>query len=183
MPLNHTSQYAELTDDHYKAIGKIVVEWSNIEFLLGVLLSRLLITPEFLARSYTDRMSAAQMQEAIKEGVEIHQYRYRSKLICEENLEKITTINEQITALRVLRNKFAHFCWARNTDNEIFGTSLSGGVPTSKKHSKSYTTYTIAELANFHQEAYEIVDCLSLLIEHLPKIEEDGLTNKITKLQ
>ena len=77
MPLNHTSQYAELTDDHFKAIGKIVVEWSNIEFLLSVLLSRLLVTPEFLGRSYTDHMNAVKLQEAVKEGVEIHKQRYR----------------------------------------------------------------------------------------------------------
>lgn len=41
MPLNHNSIYAELTDCHFKLIGKIVVEWSNIEFLLGVVDSRI----------------------------------------------------------------------------------------------------------------------------------------------
>jgi hypothetical protein len=42
MPLNHTSEYAELIDEQFALIGRLVIEWSNIEFLLGVLLSRLL---------------------------------------------------------------------------------------------------------------------------------------------
>ena len=47
MPLNHTSIYAELNDENYALIGRVVVEWFNVEFLLGNLLSRLLFTPEF----------------------------------------------------------------------------------------------------------------------------------------
>ncbi|MDS1311104.1 hypothetical protein [Marinobacter xiaoshiensis] len=180
MPLNHTSQYAELTDEHFTAIGKIVVEWSNIEFLLGLLLSRLLITPEFLARSYTDHMSAVKLQEAIKEGVEIHKQRYGCKLIDEVELEKIINLNNRVTALRSTRNKFAHFCWSRSTDEKIFGTNLSGGVPSSKKHKKSYITFTVAELSRFHQEARMLVDELSSLVKSLPEMEEDGLTSKVT---
>ena len=42
VPLNHHSEYSELTEAQYAAIGRAVVEWANVEFLLGVLLSRLL---------------------------------------------------------------------------------------------------------------------------------------------
>jgi hypothetical protein len=83
MPLNHTSIYSELTDRHFMAIGKLAVECSNIEFLLGVLLSRLLITPEFLGRTYTDNLSVAKIQDAITNALDIHQYRYRCKIISE----------------------------------------------------------------------------------------------------
>jgi hypothetical protein len=173
MPLNHSSQYAELTDEHFMSIGKIVVEWSNIEFLLGVLLSRLLVTPEFLARSYTDHMSAVKLQEAIKEGVEIHRQHYGCKLISEDELARIVIINNRVTTLRATRNRFAHFCWTRSTDEEIFGTNLSGGVP-------SYITFTVSELTGFHREAFELVDELSSLVQLLPEMEEDGLASKVT---
>jgi len=180
VPLNHTSQYAELTDEHFQAIGKLTVEWSNIEFLLGVLLSRLLVTPEFLARTYTDHMSVAKRQEAIKEASEIHRYRYRHRLISEEQMKQIVDINNQITQLRSTRNKFAHFCWSRNNDGEIFGTNLSGGIPEGSKYRKSFVSYTVAELAEFHQKAYAIVDELSVLIHSLPEMEEKGLSKKVT---
>jgi hypothetical protein len=63
--LNHVSQYSQLTDVHYNAIGKVVIEWSNIEFLLRILLTRLLLTPDFPGRTFTDRLTAAKVQEAI----------------------------------------------------------------------------------------------------------------------
>jgi hypothetical protein len=181
MPLNHSSQYSELTDEHFKAIGKLTVEWSNIEFLLGELLSRLLVTPAFLARTYTDHMPGAKRQEAIREACEIHRYRYGYKLVNEEQIKQIQAINNQITPLRSTRNKFAHFCWSRSNDEEIFGTNFSGGIPEGNKHRKSLASFTVTELDEFHQNAYAIVDLLSNLILKLPEMEEEDLTSKVTK--
>lgn len=179
MSLNHTTIYSDLTDEHFTLIGKIVVEWANIEYLLGVLLSRLLITPEFLARSYTDHIPAAKRQEAVKEGVDIHMKRYRCKLISKQVLEEIITINNRITTLRSTRNKFAHFCWSRTSDDEIFGTNFSGGMPTTSKGKKSNVNFTVSDLSSFYSDAYMIVDNLSSLVETLPKMEEDGLSTKL----
>jgi hypothetical protein len=181
MPLNHTSIYAELTDNHFKLIGKIVVEWSNIEFLLGVLLSRLLVTPEFLARSYTGHMSAVRLQEAINEGVEIQRIRYGCTLISEKKLYEIKALNDRITTFRGMRNKFAHFCWSRSNNDEIFGTNFSGGVPNSKKEKRDNITYKIIELEEFHAEAYKIVDRLSDIVDSLPELEEEGLRTKLMR--
>jgi hypothetical protein len=183
MPLNHNSIYAELTDSHFKLIGKIVVEWSNIEFLLGVLLSKLLVTPEFLARSYTDHMGAVKLQEAVKEGVEIHRNRYSCNLISEQELDQITALNNRITTLRAMRNKFAHFCWCRSNDDEIFGTNFSGGMPNSKKERRDNITYKVTELEEFYAEAYKIVDRLSNIVDLLPELDEDGLIKKLTRRQ
>lgn len=179
MPLNHSSQYAELTDKHFKSIGRLTVEWSNIEFLLGVLLSRLLVTPEFLARTYTDQISGAKRQEAINEACKIHSYRYGCKLISEEQIKEILDVNNKITPLRATRNKFAHFCWSRSNDEEIFGTNFSGGVPVGSKYKKSFVSFTVAELDELHKKAYAIVDVLSDIIRDLPELEEEGLSNKV----
>ncbi|MFA6016211.1 MAG: hypothetical protein WC742_14220 [Gallionellaceae bacterium] len=76
MPLNHSSQYAELTEEQYAALGKAVVEWANIEELLGAIIGRLLATPDFLARSFTDSMSAVRAQSILTQAIEIHIVRY-----------------------------------------------------------------------------------------------------------
>lgn len=115
MPLNHLSRYSDLTDAQYTALGKAVVEWANVEHLLGVLLGRLLATPEFLARTYTDALSAVRLQDAIVEAVEIHRVRYRNRLIPEQLLIEIAQINSKVTAVRSARNKIAHFCWMRSS--------------------------------------------------------------------
>jgi hypothetical protein len=179
MSLNHVSKHSELTDAHFAAIGRVVVEWSNVEFLLRSIPGHLLITPSFLARTYTDRLSAAKVQEAIDEAVEIQRLRYQARIVPTEVLEEITEINRKITTLRANRNKFAHYCWCRTTDEEIFGTRFGGGVRESKRTRKDFVVLSVKELEGFYREAYEIVDTLAAIREKLPEMEEDGIRTKL----
>jgi hypothetical protein len=172
MPLNHASQFAALTETQYSALGKIVVEWSNIEYLLGVLLSRLLYTPEYLGRTYADGMTAVRLQSAISEAVAIHKDRYGAKRIAKAQLKLIEDINERVAALRADRNRVSHFCWTRWSDDEIFGTSLTGGVHDAKRKRKANTILKLSELKRLHVEAHALTEELIRIIEDLPKVSE-----------
>jgi hypothetical protein len=174
VPLNHTSQYSELTETQYAALGKAVVEWANVEFLLGVLLSRLLGTPEFLSRTYTDAISAVRLQDAITEAVEIHRVRYGHRLVSEQILLEIAQVNLQVTAIRGMRNKIAHFCWVRSHDEELFGTSFRGGVPSAKKERRDHAILTSQELAKLNGEAHSLVEQLMMLVAKLPEVSEES---------
>jgi hypothetical protein len=175
MSLNHTSEFSDLTESQYTALGKLVVEWANIEFLLGVILGRLLVTPDFHARTFTDSMSAAKIQDAISEALEIHQKRYRYKLISKKTIDQLIKINKEIITLRANRNKIAHFCWSRDSNDSIWGTNFSGGMPSAKKENKDHKHFSVAELQIINKQAFELVDELERIIESLPKFEEDKL--------
>jgi hypothetical protein len=175
LPLNHTSTYANPTDAQYSAIGKAVVEWANIEFLLGVLLSKLLGTPEYLARTYTDSMSASRMQDSITEALEIHRARYHHRIITEDLLNEIRQINTRVTLLRSTRNKIAHFCWARNHDDELYGTGFSGGIASEKKERKDNAILSSEELKKLNESSYFLVENLIKLVEKLPSVKEESL--------
>jgi hypothetical protein len=179
MALNHTSQYAELTDDQFKIIGKIVIEWSNIEFLQKIILCRLLFTNEFLGRSFTDQISAARVQVAINEAIEIQLKRYQGKLISKSVLEELLALNKEVTEIRGKRNKFAHFCWSRSNDEEIFGTNFSGGVPKTKKQKRGTITLNLSEMHNLYQQSYELVEKLSLMLDKLPEIDEEEIIKRL----
>ena len=180
MPLNHTSQYAELTDDQFAVIGRLVVEWSNTEFLLGVLLSRLLFTPEFLGRVYSDEMSASRMQGALKKALDIHRHRYGSKIVPTETLDQIVQLNADIEKFRGLRNKFSHFCWSRSNDEEIFGSGFSGFVPPSKHLGKDSMKASLSQLREAYRDAYQLVERLSDVIQQIPeRDEEETLTTAL----
>jgi hypothetical protein len=179
MSLNHTTQSSQLTDEHFKAIGKLVVEWANIESLLRMTLTRLLLTPDFLGRSYTDHMSAAKIQDAIDEAVDLHRNRYAYDIIPKETVEEIAKINRRITKLRSTRNKFAHFCWCRWNDEEIFGMNFSGGLPGTKKHERSFIKLKVSEANGLYQEFYEIVERLSQITHKLPELDEKGIKSKL----
>lgn len=181
MPLNHSSEFAELTDQQYMVLGKAVVEWANIEQLLSVLLGRLLATPDFLARTFTDPLTAFRLQEAIQEAVEIHRVRYGERVIAGTLLDEIIRINKSVTALRAIRNKIAHFCWCRSSDESLFGTSFSGGIPTPKSERKNVAVITLTELTDFHQKAFALVEKLIALTEKLPEVDEELLLTIIPR--
>lgn len=172
MPLNHSSTYADLTPRQFEAIGRLVVEWSNIEFLLGVILSRMLRTPEFLGRVYTDELMAVRVQSAVNKAISIHKDRYGSKLIPHSLLGDIADINSEIERIRGMRNRFSHFCWCRSSDEEIFGSALSGNVPSSKKFKKDSWTVTLKDLEDMYQQSYSVVTRLSAIVNKIPEIPE-----------
>lgn len=173
VPLNHTSMYATLTDAQYVAIGKVVVEWANIEQLLSQLLARLLLSPDFLARTFTDPFMAARLQESIKEAVAIHISRYGERLIPRDTLDEIIKLNGSVSALRKSRNKIAHYCWFRQSDELMFGTSFAGGVPTKKYQSAETALLSLDELAKINEEAFNLVEQLIALLAKVPEIDED----------
>ncbi|HET7832165.1 MAG TPA: hypothetical protein VFK88_04290 [Gallionella sp.] len=178
MPLNHTSQYAQLTEEQYAALGKVVVEWANIEELLGAISGRLLATPDFLARSFTDSISAVRIQTILTQAIEIHQVRYQCMRVHEAILNELTVLNEKVNTLRAKRNKIAHFCWLRSNDEELWGTNFPGGIPSPKSERTHHATFTANELAELHRESYAVVDQLLSIYQALPEINEGALLEK-----
>lgn len=150
-----------------------MIEWSNIEFLLGVLLTRLLRTPEFLGRVYTDEMPSARVQSAIAKALAIHRSRYGCGLISEETLREISSLNTEIARIRGTRNKLSHFCWCRSNDDEIFGSGFSGHVPPSKHIDKDAIVVSLSQLDEMYNESYSVVVRLSRIIAELPDIPEN----------
>ena len=176
--MNHVSKYSELTDEQFALIGKLVVEWSNIEFLLGVLLSRLLFTNEFLGRIFSDEMNASRLQAAVTKALDIHRYRYGYKIVPVETINEIIQLNVDIEKFRGLRNKFSHFCWSRSTDEELFGTGFSGFTSPSKRLDKDSMEVSNTGLKEIYQNAYELVERLSNIIKKLPEIDEEEILTR-----
>jgi len=181
MTINQSSKFAELTDDQYKVIGKIIIEFSNLEFLLGNLLSRLLIMPEFLGRTYNDLLMADKLIQGIENAIQIHEERYGCRIVDKETLSDIQRILRQIKGIKSIRNKFSHYCWYRWDDSTIFGTRLSGKIPNLKKPNEGTILITNDKLLQEYQKAINAVKDLYSLIDKLPELEEDK--NLLSKLR
>ena len=179
MPLNHSSQYSELTDEQFLLIGKLTLEFSNIEFLLGEVLSRLLVTPSFLGRTYLDRMNVIRIILKIRNAVDLHERRYGYSLISKDNCEEILNILKEIKDIRLLRNKFAHYCWSRWDDEKIFGTDFNGKQADHKKPNKDSKLIANQEIEEMYKKAYQIVDKLENVINNLPELKEEELKDKL----
>ena len=155
-------------------IGMFVSEWATAEFYLGFVLGKLLLAPEYLSRTYTDSLGAAQLQDAIRQAVGIQKERYSGKLVPADLLDEILALNRKIEQLRSLRNKFAHFCWMRTSDEEMFGTNFSGASPNDKRHKRSFASMNIAEIRQQHQELFKSVERLQAIVGEIPEVSEEA---------
>ena len=180
MPLNHTSKYAELTDNQFLLIGKLTVEFSNIEFLLSEILGRLLITPPFLSRTYTERMNVIALIEKIQNAIDIHEKRYNNSIVSKDLCNSINDILVEIGKIRLIRNKFAHYCWHRQSDEKIFGTSFLSKLPKESKPNEGVSEITNTEIEMMYKNSYKIVEALINILEDIPELLEDKeLKNKL----
>jgi hypothetical protein len=183
MPFSHASPFAKLTDEQHQLIGMLVAEWATAEYFLSELLGRLLLAPQFLCRTYTDSLGAVQMQDAICQAVEIHKHRYNARLIDADTLKEILSLNKRIERLRSLRNKFAHFCWMRTSDNQIFGTSLGGAVPSDKRHKRDNASLRVSEIREQYEDLYSAVQRLQDIIYGLPEIPEEAVIAEFKRIR
>ncbi|MDR3716515.1 MAG: hypothetical protein P4L51_27225 [Puia sp.] len=164
-----------MTAEQAEMLGRFVVEWSNIEFLLGELLGRLLFTPSFLSRVYGDELTAYRIQSALEKAVIIHKVRYGCTVIPHETLDRIEGLRISIDRLRGMRNRFSHFCWTRQTDEAIFGTSFSAFLPHDKRHEKDYRLLSLDEIKEAHKEAWNLVEEISEVIKSIPEYTEEEM--------
>jgi hypothetical protein len=173
MTINHSSKFSDLTDDQYKLIGKVIVEFSNLDFLLGTLLSRMLIMPEFLGRTYNDLLMANKLIEGIENAIDIHKERYGFRFIDQNGIQEIQELLVQIKGIKSTRNKFAHYCWSRWDDSKIFGSKLSGKLPKFNNPNADSMTITNNDLEKEYLKAYNAAEKLSSIITTLPELEEN----------
>ncbi|MEZ5541070.1 MAG: hypothetical protein R3F42_03405 [Pseudomonadota bacterium] len=171
--LSHSSKYSALTDEQLRLIGFITVEWSNIQFLLSILLSRLLLSPEYPSRTHAEGKSALKLIEANCEALEIQEHRYRGALVEKESLELIRALLKEIDQLRITRNRIAHFCWSRSHDSELFGTRFSGGVPSAKREKRDVSVFSNEELEAVGGRCHQIVEKLIGVVSELPEVTEE----------
>lgn len=172
MPLNHASTNADLTPRQFEVVGRLIVEWSNVEHLIGSILGRLLRTPDFLARVYADELMAVRSQAALDKAIAIHKERYGSRFVSEKILDEISELNTEIEKIRAKRNRLSHFCWCRSNDQTIFGSALSGHVPTSKQFAKNSMVLSLHELEQMYTHSFSTVKRLIDLLGKLPEIPE-----------
>jgi hypothetical protein len=173
MPLNHSSTYSELTALQAELVGRYINECSNIDFLLGQILGRLLFTPDFVARVYADAMTASAKQLAISKAVEIQRVRFQGSVTSFDVLDRIDKLNASVEPIRGMRNRFAHFCWARDSDDGVFGAKFSAFLPHDRRHEKDLRTLTTDEIKSAHLTAFDIVEQLEMVLRSLPEFSEE----------
>ena len=180
MSLNHLNKYSELTDEQFILIGKIVVEFSNIDFSLDVILCRLLLTSDFSGYYITEKDGIEKTVNKIKKAIKLHRNRYKN-LLDDSILVNIENTLSTVNTNKKYRNMFAHSNFSRIDDNKIFGVGLNN-PPTYTDKGKiidDSVEFDIKKLTEIYTESYDIVSELTKIIEILPTIREEFLIKEI----
>jgi hypothetical protein len=168
MPLNH-SKYSNLTEDQFTLMGKIMIEFSNIDFLLGVLLSRLTFTRFDLSRTITEKLTAHNTILAIEDCIKMHDIRLGNRLASKEISTQINSLLSEIKTIILSGNKFAHHLWARSDDNSIIGTKYSSKQRSCTDKGKDTTSIKLKGLETLFKRSYSKVETLNLLVDRIPE--------------
>jgi len=117
MSLNHFNKYSELTDEQFLVIGKIIIESSNIDFCLSVLLSKLILLPHMISEEIIGKDGIVTKIEKIKNVINLYEKHYH---IDNEIFNEIQKIITEINTYNKKRNLFVHNSISRISDDEIF---------------------------------------------------------------
>lgn len=170
--LSHTSKYSELTDTQFAALGRVLIESSNIEYLLQIVIARLLRAPDYPTLAVTNQLGYSQRLNALKILIDTHRRRYHGKLINVPILDKLSALIGQIDRFRIDRNQCAHYLWFRDTDKKVFGIKFTGKHGNPKKPNQDSITFTVAELNLMGTKMHIIVDDLIAILKNLPEKQE-----------
>lgn len=179
MPLNHAGEFSELTDEQYQLIGKLTVEWSNIEYLMTVLLARLLLVAEFPARTFTDMSSASNLERQLQVALDLHHWRYGDRVISEVLQDRVKQTLDAISKARPLRNALAHYCWCRSNDQQLFGSAFLGNPIKNGMENKGTKVLEVSEMKQAHNIMHELTETLCQLTQDLPRVDEIKLLNLV----
>lgn len=172
MPLNHTGAFADLTEVQYAAIGRVMVESSNLEHLVERLLIRLVRSPDFLGLTLTNPIGSVRRLDALKTLIDVHRRRYRCHFVESTVLDELQNAAKDVDKFRIDRNKFAHYCWCRESDDKVFGVKFTGKQPVLKSPAKDCIVLTLSDLNEIVSEMRALAGRLQTMLNRLPQEPE-----------
>jgi hypothetical protein len=71
----------------------------------------------------------------------------------------------------------------RTSDNQIFGTSLGGAVPSDKRHKRDNASLRVSEIREQYEDLYSAVQRLQDIIYGLPEIPEEAVIAEFKRIR
>lgn len=112
-----------LTDDHFKAIGRISVNFSNLEFMMKLCVNYLVGGGQDEGLMLTAHLGFLQLTTVL------HQLYRRKNVTDSARLTEIDALVGHIDTARISRDTIVHSNWFYAEDGEAFGFKFPRGRP------------------------------------------------------
>eukprot|EP01035_Chromulina_nebulosa_P007686 gene7686-10385_t len=160
--LTFVPPYSRPNDEQLVEIGRVATVWSIVERMLGKLLTRLAMAPEYPGMAITKDLGLDAQAKAIKSLMLLHSSRYRYEIIGADWLEVITGILRDFDKLRLQRNIAVHTVWFRMGDGL---DSLRPRPVTEAASRQSPSPHTTAiELRKLAEDIQRLADALFVVV-------------------
>jgi len=181
MPLSHATKFMALTPTQHVAFGRIVTEWSNVEFLVETLLIRLSCAPDFLGLALTNDLNISNRISCLKNLIKINRHRYTPPRLSDDIERRLNGIILEISRLKDYRNRFVHYCWCRDNDEVVFGIRFRAKLPELGKPNANTLTLRVAKMNELADRMHKLVEDLNDVLRLIPEIEEEWLMKELVK--
>jgi hypothetical protein len=163
-------EYERPDDEQLRAIGKVAATWAVLERMLGLIVTRLALAPEFPGMALTKDLGLDYQIKAAKALITLHKNRYRCEIIGSDWLVVISNMLRRFISLRQERNIVVHTVWYR------FGDKLSS-LPSRPMTSTGLEENprperTVGQLQKLAADIQELADAMFVAVQHLPEVDE-----------
>ncbi len=118
-----------LTERQYAAIGRVAALWSEVEWALERILSRLALVPSLLGYILTDKLGPDNRIGAIRSLIEVHKIKYAG-LIDDALLTEIREYLASLGTMKDDRNYIVHSVWAKASKTALSHFDISATART-----------------------------------------------------
>ncbi|MES0016155.1 hypothetical protein [Mesorhizobium sp. M0036] len=165
------------TADQLQAIGRVTTAWSLVERVLGMVLSRLAMAPEYPATAITKDLGLDYQTKAIRTLIALHQERYRKQVIPSDTLEVLTNMLKELSKLRQERNIVVHTVWISSIPGTTLHSLRARPVTGSASASKPSEERTLDQINKLADDIQALADAMFIVVQFLPALDE-GLIAK-----
>jgi hypothetical protein len=169
--LTFIPEHDRLNGGQLQAIGRVATTWSVLERVLGILLSRLAMAPEFSAFALTKDLGLDNQIKAIKTLISLHIERYHQMVVTPGLEDVITNMIPDFFALKEKRNILTHTVWFTMGKDKISGLR-SRPVSMSKAAANEVPEWTISEINDVADQIQKLSDAMFVVAQILPAVDE-----------
>lgn len=155
-----------LTDRQCAAIGRVAAVWSEIEFAMERILSRLAMAPSLLGYVLTAKLGPDNRIVTIQTLLKVHKNKYRSSLVGHDVLADIGELLKPLRKLKDRRNFIIHSVWIKISDAYLSRFDIDASAPSIRV---GYNE-KLADIEKFADEIEELSNRLWDLGSRIPAI-------------
>ena len=166
--------FSRPTKGQHEILGRIATSFSVLERILGMMLARLSLAPDYPTMALTKDLSLDNQLKAVKILLDLHGQRYAEKIMTKALRDEMASIPSKIATLKDERNVAIHTVWLKTIGaaGESVRALAHKPMSSAKSSANPPAEKTNTELNDLADRIQKLADDLFVLVQMLPAVDE-----------